>query len=150
MDHASLVALFRRIVLAGPPLLLGAGLEAGCMQFDPCPNLSDVTMTYTASPTDAGAADGGINDLIARCQASSSDCTPLCQHFVPSYQGTIKSCTSQALGDALTVRVVYTPICAGGRCPAGLAPPAHGGARDPSGAWLAASSHLEAASIDAF
>ena len=61
----------------------------------------------------------------------------------------IKSC-KLVTGDAgLAVRIVETTPC-GGRCPEGLAPPASGVARDPLGAWLAASAHLEASSIDAF
>ena len=79
MDHASLVALFRRIILAGPPLLLGVGFNVGCAS-NGCP-APDTMHTVALSQTDAGSADGGIDDLIARCQASSSDCTPLCDHF---------------------------------------------------------------------
>ncbi len=151
MDHSSLVALFRRIVLAGPPLLLGVGFNAGC--FDPCSNPpADVTETVAINQTDAGSGDGGIDDLIARCQASSSDCTPLCKQVLwqPTSQPPIKSC-ALIMGDGgLAVRIVYNYGCAGGRCPEGLAPPAFGGAGDALGAWLAANAHLEAASIDAF
>ena len=151
MDHRSLVALFRRILLAGPPLLLGVGFNAGCdIGFNPCSNISDVTKTFAVSQTDAGSADASIDDLIARCQGPLADCTPLCQQFVPYYQGTIKSCALTTVDGGLAVRTVYTPVCAGGRCPEGLAPPASRGAADPLGAWLAASAHLEAASIDAF
>jgi hypothetical protein len=150
LDHQSLVALFRRIVLAGSPLVLGIGFDAGCTQFNPCPDLSDVTMTFPANEADAGSADGGIDDLIARCQASSSDCTPLCEHFVPPYRGTIKSCAPTAADGGLAVRVVYTPVCVGGRCPEGFAPGASGGTGDALGVWLAVSAHLEAASVDAF
>ena len=146
MDHSSLVALFRRIILAGPPLLLGVGFNVGCAS-NGCP-APDTTHTVALSQTDAGWADGGIDDLIARCQASSSDCTPLCAHFAYS-PSSIKSC-QLVTGDAgLAVRIVETTFC-GGRCPEGLAAPASGVARDPLGAWLAASAHLEAASIDAF
>ena len=79
MDHSSLVALFRRIVLAGPPLLLSVGFNAGCgIGFDPCSNApADVTETLTINQTDAGSGagvvDASIDDLIARCQKSSSD-----------------------------------------------------------------------------
>ena len=74
MDHSSLVALFRRIVLAGPPLLLGVGFNAGCnVGFDPCSNPPpDVTETLAINQTDAGSGagvvDASIDDLIARCQ----------------------------------------------------------------------------------
>ena len=158
MDHSSLVALFRRIVLAGPPLLLGAGFNAGCnIGFDPCSNPpADMTETLAINQTDAGSGagvvDASIDDLIARCQKSSSDCTPLCEQVLwqPTNQPPIKSCKLITGDGGLAVRIVYNYGCVGGRCPEGLAPPASGGAEDPLGAWLAASAHLEAASIDAF
>ena len=145
MDHRSLAALFRRIVLAGPPLLLGAGFNFGCGSFGDCP-APDTTETVAVGQMDAGSVDGSIDDLIARCQASSSDCTPLCERF--AHMGA-KSCQVVMVDGGLEVRNVYANPC-GGRCPEGLAPPAHGGTGDPLGAWLAASAHLEAASIDAF
>jgi hypothetical protein len=147
VDHASLVALFRRIILAGPPLLLGVGFNVGCgIPGGDCS--PDTIQTVALNQTNVGPADSGVDDLIARCQASSSDCTPLCAHFAFS-PSLIKSCTL-VTGDAgLAVRIVETAGC-GGRCPEGLAVPASGIAGDPLGAWLAASAHLEAASIDAF
>ena len=148
MDHASLVALFRRIILAGPPLLLGVGFNVGCAS-NGCP-APDTTQTFPIRHTDAGSADGGIDDLIARCQASSSDCLPLCEHVAPYLSPTIiHSCGLVTVDGNLEVRVVSATFC-GGRCPEGLAPPASSVAGDPLGAWLAASAHLEAASIDAF
>jgi len=96
--------------------------------------------------------DGGIADLIARCQASSSDCTPLCQHVLPKSgdEPIIKSCKLVMEDGGLAVSVVYGHVCAGGRCPEGLAPAASTRAKDPLGGWLAANAHLEAASIEAF
>jgi len=155
VDHSSLVALFRRIVLAGPPLLLGVGFNVGCTEFNPCPNHpADVTKTVAINQMDAGSGDGSIDDLIARCQASSSDCTPLCTQvaaaFTTSYGEPFKSCDLVTVDGGLAVRVVYNFVCAGGRCPEGLAPPASGVSGETLGAWLAANAHLEAASIDAF
>ena len=158
MDHSSLVALFRRIVLAGPPLLLSVGFNAGCgIGFDPCSNApADVTETLTINQTDAGSGagvvDASIDDLIARCQKSSSDCAPLCEQVLwqPTNQPQIKSCKLITGDGGLAVRIVYNYGCAGGRCPEGLAAPASRGAGDALGAWLAANAHLEAASIDAF
>jgi hypothetical protein len=155
VDHSSLVALFRRIILAGPPLLLGVGFNVGCTEFNPCPNHpADVTKTLAINQMDAGAGDGSIDDLIARCQASSSDCTPLCTQvaaaFTTSYGEPFKSCDLVTVDGGLAVRVVYNFVCAGGRCPEGLAPPASGVSGETLGAWLAANAHLEAASIDAF
>jgi hypothetical protein len=156
MDHASLVALFRRIALAGPPLILGAGINLGCSQFDPCATVpSQATATVALSRLDAGSRDASIDDLIARCQASSSNCTPLCEDAlihsqIDLYQEPFKSCGLATIDGGPAVRVVYAPICAGGRCPEGLAPPTSAGARDPLGAWLAGNAYLEAASVDAF
>lgn len=155
MDHQSLVALFRRIVLAGPPLLLGAGI--GCTQFNPCSSPPpDVTEIVAIGQADAGSGagvvDASIDDLIARCQKSSSDCTPLCEQVLwqPTYQPPIKSC-QLIMGDGgLEVRIVYNHGCVGGRCPEGLAPPAPGRTGDALGAWLSANAHLEAASTAAF
>jgi hypothetical protein len=157
LDHSSLVALFRRIILAGPPLLLGTGFNVGCTQFDPCPSPPpDLTETVAIHQTDAGSGaglvDAGIDDLIARCQKSSSDCAPLCEQVLwqPTNQPAIKSC-ELIMGDGgFEVRIVYNYGCAGGRCPQGLVPPASGGRGDALGAWLAANAHLEAASIEAF
>ena len=150
MDHGSLVALFRRIVLAGPPLLLGVGFNLGCSSYGcPAPDTTQtVAVMQSATGSDTGSADASIDDLIARCQASSSDCTPLCEHFA-FWPTAIKSCKLVTGDGGLAVRIVETTPC-GGRCPEGLAPPAPGVAGDPLGAWLAASAHLEAASIDAF
>lgn len=149
MDHCSLAALFRRIILAGPPLLLGGGFIVGCGVGGACP-APDTTMTFPVSQTDAGSADGGIDALIARCQASSSDCLLLCEDVAPYLSPTtIKACGLTTVDGDLAVRIVYTNPC-GGRCPEGLAPPASSRAEDPLGTWLAASAHLEAASIDAF
>jgi hypothetical protein len=151
MDHQSLVALFRRIVLAGSPLLLGTGFNVGCM--GNCP-VSDQTESVPLHPTDLAADAGGnsatIDDLINRCQVSSSDCMPLCEDLVPLRPPFLKSCklvTTDAGG--LAAQYVYMSAC-GGRSPEGVAPPAWGVARDPLGNWLAANAHLEAASIDAF
>ena len=84
LNHQSLVALFRRMVLAGPPLLLGGAFNVGCgIGFGPCPP-PEWSETVGIQPMDAGLADGGIDNLIARCQASSSDCTPLCEHVRPN------------------------------------------------------------------
>ena len=155
MDHASLLALFRRIVLSGPPVLLAAGFNLGCSQFDPCGTVpSQATSTVAVSQLDTGSADASIDDLIARCQASSADCTALCKQAVEHgdhylYSEPFKSCGLTTVDGGLAVRVVYTPLCAGGRCPEGLARPAGGGAGDTLGAWLAANAHLEAASIEA-
>ena len=152
MDHSSLVALFRRIILAGPPLLLGVGFNVGCGS-NGCP-APDSTQTFYVYDTHTGSADGsadgGLQDLLARCQASSSDCLPLCEHLAPYlWPPDIHSCGLVMVGAELEVRVVSATPC-GGRCPEGLAPPASAVAGDPLGAWLAASAHLEAASIDAF
>jgi hypothetical protein len=146
VDHSSLVALFRRIILAGPPLLLGAGFNVGCAS-NGCP-APDTTQTVALHLTDAGSADASINDLITQCQASSSDCMPLCEHFANTPLA-IKSCKLVTGDGGLAIRIVETTFC-GGRCPEGLAPPASSGAGDALGAWLAANAHLEAASIDAF
>jgi hypothetical protein len=156
VDHSSLVALFRRIILAGPPLVLGAGINLGCSQFTPCATVpSQATTTVALSQLDAGVGDAGIDDLIARCQASASDCTPLCEDALMHsqsyfYEEPFKSCGLTTVDGGLAVRVVYTPVCAGGRCPEGLTPPTSGVARDALGAWLSANAHLEGASIDAF
>lgn len=157
MDHSSLVALFRRIVLAGPPLLLGTGFNVGCTQFDLCPNPpADQTETIAIKQTDAGSGggvlDASIDDLIARCQASSSDCIPLCEQVLwkSGEETPVKSCKLITGDSGFAVTLVYNYGCGGGRCPEGLVAPASRGARDPLGAWLAANAHLEAASVDAF
>jgi hypothetical protein len=150
LDHQTLVALFRRIILAGPPLLLGVGFYAGCSAsgFGPC---LDQTKTVAVSQMDAGLLDASIDDLVARCQASSVDCTPLCEQVFwrSGSEPTITSCELIAGDGGLAVRIGYMPPC-GGRRPEGLTPPASRVAEEPLGAWLAANAHLEAASIDAF
>ena len=156
MDHASLLALFRRILRSGPPLVLAAGFNLGCSQFDPCGTLpSQATKTVLVSQLDAGSADASRDELVARCRASSADCTALCKDAVRhgtsyDYHEPFNSCGLTTVDGGLAVHVVYTPACIGGRCPEGLARPAGGGGGDTLGAWLAASAHLEAASVDAF
>jgi hypothetical protein len=153
LDHSSLVALFRRIVLAGPPLLLGTGFSAGCVQCPGSAPVSERTETVVLSPTDLPADAGGnsvaIDELIARCQASSSDCMPLCEQLSAG-SPFLESCKLVTVDGGLEAQYVLAGHCAGGRCPEGLAAPMSPGARDPLGAWLAANAHLEAASIDAF
>ena len=155
MDHDSLVALFRRIILAGPPLLLGAGFNVGCSsQGFGCP-IPDTIQTVELNPryegSDAELIDGSVDDLIARCRASSSDCTPLCEQVLWSSgrEPTIHSCELIPVDGGLAVRMAYETPC-GGRCPEGLAPPAFVGTEDALAAWLAAGAHMEAASVHAF
>ena len=154
MDHSSLVALFRRIVLAGSPLLLGAGVNVGC---EGCPPNYNGNVTDTVSITDAIlTSDAGppfsTDELIALCQYSKDLCTPLCVRAMPWLTASeIKSCKLTTVdGGGLAVEVSHYVACVGGRCPEGLAPPASRGAADPLGGWLAANAHLEAASVDAF
>ena len=133
--------------------MLGAGFNVGCSPFN-CP-APPTTETVELSPkyegSEAGAIGASIDDLVARCQASSSDCTPLCRQVLwgPGNEPTINSCQLVPSVGGLAVRISYETFC-GGRCPRGLAHPAFGGARDQLGAWLAANALLEAASIDAF
>ena len=151
MDHASLVALFRRIVLGGSSLLLSAGLSAGCGPYgDPCPSSTrTIALQLTDAGSDGGSADASIDDLIAGCQASPAGCTALCEHF-ETYNGQfIALCKPDKVDGGIVLHIEYTAGC-GGRCPEGLAPAALRGAGHPLGAWLAASAHLEAASVDAF
>lgn len=150
MKHEALIALFRRIVLTGAPLLLGTGVHLGCM----CPgSYPDMTETVPLAPTglasDAGGNSATIDDLIARCQASSSDCMPLCEQLT-DMSPFVKSCKLVTVDGGLAAQYVYQGHCVGGRCPEGLATPAAGSAAGPLGAWLAANAYLEAASIDAF
>ncbi len=148
MDYRALGALFRRIILAGAPLL-GSGCETHTCGFVE----QDVTVPVNVVPTDAGRMDGGVADLVARCQASASDCNVLCLRQVPQAQAAqLRKCELVALDEGgVAVHVVYVPYCVGGRCPPGLAAPtAAAHASSPLGAWLAACAHLEAASIDAF
>ncbi len=153
MDHASLLALFRRIVRSGPPLILAAGFNVGCSGV--CGDVpSQATATVAVSQLDAGTADASIGDLVARCQASSANCTPLCKqalaHEHDHTDQPYKSCGLTTADGQLSVRVVYAFVCVGGRRPEGLVRPAGGGAGETLGGWLAANAHLEAASIDAF
>lgn len=146
MDHDSLAALFRRIVIAGAPLL------SACSSNGYCPR--DIEMTYPAPavPTDAATPDGSAADLISRCQAAASDCTALCEHVIGrSPDGyVLKECGLVTTDDGPAVHVVYAPKCVGGRSPECLAAPALTAASSPLGAWMAMCAHLEEASIAAF
>jgi hypothetical protein len=144
MEYDALGALFRRIVLASAPLL-GAACDSHT-----CRN-PDIEEAYVLQ-ADAGGADGGFPDLIARCEADASDCGALCAQIVSMPQAVhVKQCERIAFdGGGLGVRVVYMHPCVGGRAPAGFLPAASAGAPDPLGRWLATCAQLEAASIDAF
>lgn len=151
MDHDSLVVLFRRIILASSPFLSGGCSSGNPGGLPPCP--SDQQTTRPVVEDDAGQVDGGISDLVARCQASSADCTPLCERVLNGTgpaNGQIKRCELMGADGGLTVHIVYAPYCLGGRRPEGLAADGAAPARSALGDWLAASAHLEAASIDAF
>ena len=68
MDHDALITLFRRLTLAGAPMLV-----AGCGALGTggeCPPEQDTTTTVSvaslqqdAAVIDAGSADGGLEDL---------------------------------------------------------------------------------------
>ena len=79
----------------------------------------DVTVPVNVVPTDAARMDGGVADLVARCQASASDCNVLCLRQVPQAQAAqLKKCELVALDEGgVAVHVVYVPYCVGGRCP---------------------------------
>ena len=145
MDYRALGALFRRIILTGAPIL-----SAGCSSNYGCPPPNgNVTVPVNVVPTDAATTDGGLADLVQRCQASPASCDELCQHAT-GRAAPFEKCELVNLdGGGVAVHVVYKQYCVGGRCPDGLAPALAGGA-DPLGIWLAACAHLEAASIDAF
>lgn len=155
MDHDSLLALFRRIVLATTPLLAG-----GCgPDYGYCPPDQEITLPVGSVVTDAGVGDagspvdGGIDDLVARCQAAAANCLPLCAATLSKLKpagANIKQCELVTGGTGLAVHVVYADYCLGGRRPEGLAVGTARGEPSPLGAWLAATAHLEAASIDAF
>lgn len=108
MDQSRLVAPRRRIILVGT-LLLGVGFNVGCSgQCQPAYQ----TQTFPISPTEAGAGDASIDDLIARCQASSSDCTPLCDKVLPTGDVlSIKSCGLVTVDGGPAVRVVWASFC---------------------------------------
>jgi hypothetical protein len=112
MDRSSLVALFRRIIAAGSPLLLAGGLITGCTSYGNCP--TSQTVTYPVSQGDAGSPEGGIDDLLARCQASAADCMPLCEQLTPSVgasPGEITSCKLVTSDGGVAVRVTYVNYC---------------------------------------
>ena len=112
MDHCSLAALFRRTICAALPLLFGGALITGCTRYGNCPTTQ--TVTYPISQDDAGSADAGIDALLARCQASSTDCMPLCEKVTPSVgvqPGEITSCGLVTSDGGVAVRVVYVNNC---------------------------------------
>jgi hypothetical protein len=62
LDNHSLLVLFRRLAVAGSPLLVG-----GCSPINACPPRGEATTTVSlaslqadAGPADAGAGDGGL------------------------------------------------------------------------------------------
>jgi hypothetical protein len=151
VDHASLAALFRRILLASAPILSG-GCFSTSTNTTGCP-AGEMHRTIVVAEAGDGGVDASIEDLLARCQASATDCLPLCERALSSTtspNGQIKGCSLVTVDGGLAVQVAYTPVCLGGRRPEGLAPGLPCGDPSPLGAWLAATAHLEAASIDAF
>lgn len=147
MDHDSLAALFRRILLAGAPLLSACSGNNGY-----CPPKMEMTLAAPAAPTDAGTPDGSAADLLSRCEASASDCTALCERVISSPPGSyvLTQCELVTADGGPAVHVAYAPKCLGGRSPERLAAPTLATGSSPLGAWLAACAHLEAASIAAF
>jgi len=148
VDHDFLRGLLRRIALASAPFLAG-----GCV-IPPCPSRQQRTLPVVSDSTGAGSVDGGIEDLIARCQASAADCIPLCERVLRDWSGgggqSVHECELVMDNGGFAVNVDYTPVCGSGRRPEGLAASTPTGRGSALGVWLAASAHLEAASIDAF
>ena len=154
MDQKSLAALIRRFVLVG-----AAAFSGDCLS--PTYNCGAIPQTATiplmgagdggyVAGGDAGAADGGIDDLVARCQAPIADCVPLCQALVPGGPWNFLDCQLVASDGGLVVQADYEYRCLGGRRSEGLRGYEADRARSAVGGWLARTAHLEAASVDAF
>jgi hypothetical protein len=105
VDYSSLRALFRRIISVGPLLLLGGSLIAGCSAGEGCKLNNTTTGTF---PVREGAYSGvaSVDALLARCQASPTDCMPLCAAVAPSPEA-ISSCALTPSDGSAAVSVVY-------------------------------------------
>lgn len=147
--------LLRRIALGLPLLTLGCTETTGGGR---CPD------PIAVREHDVTSAQ--LDGILSGARDYVSECDTVCREFdvygVPPEAGidagaladggrylsnTRATCTQ---ADAGTPRIVctYTPICIGGRAPAGFAP-ASGLANDVAG-WLARAAHLERASVRAF
>ncbi len=111
MDHRSLVALFRRIVSVGPLLLLAGSLNTGCARAPGCNAPSTTTGTFSV-PEGAYRGDASVDTLLARCQASATDCMPLCEAVAPSPDA-ISSCALAPSDGGFAVNVVYVWLFCG-------------------------------------
>lgn len=106
---------------AGWTAVVLAILVGGCGPRDPCgpnPNQEAIVSITMASDggyvagDDAGAVDGGLDDLVARCQASPSDCIPLCERLLPGYWQ-FTSCRIVSIDGGLAVQADYMFRCLG-------------------------------------
>lgn len=151
MDHDALAALFRRIVIAGFPMLAGClGCPIEVSRNVPLPEVADGG--DASDRADGGVlGDGGIDEAAARCRASADDCQAFCDAWVLQlgYYNEVKSCERTADGGVYAVEIKYTTPCAGRR-PEGLLAAGADACCEPVGGWLAKAAHLEAASVDAF
>lgn len=132
--HGPLLSIFA-VVLGGCP----------CVGFDDTPE--EVTEEFTATEEEVEPFKGPDGELAP--EACEELCTPLigvepdsCEllSYDPEYtEAYLFECTG-----------TVTPICVGGRRPAGLASSGAAEGADPVGRWLAETAHLEAASVPAF
>jgi hypothetical protein len=108
VNHFSLLSRFRRIALAGP-LLLGGAFNLGCTtKVVGCP-ATETTQTIDLSQASPAWLDAS-SDVITPCQASPSDCMPLCERL--AYWPTmINSCKRIAVDGGLVVEIAETPPC---------------------------------------
>ncbi|HXI57104.1 MAG TPA: ferritin-like domain-containing protein [Polyangia bacterium] len=146
MDHDTIAAFFRRVIIGTFPLLIGGRR--------PCPPV-DLNVPVSATGSFDGGIngwEGGLDDVAARCAVSATDCEAYCKAVLYRYDvlSNVNKCERQTIDGGLGVHIVGTPGCVGGRRPEGLLATVQAGSDDSVGRWLGEAAHLEAASVDAF
>jgi hypothetical protein len=107
------VRILRAAILAAAVIAAGCGSPIKC---DSHP-MMDVTVPIAAlpDPADAGAADGGIQDLVDACQMlrGSGACVTLCQLAVgPENSRYIHTCELTTADGGVAVHAIASGSCA--------------------------------------
>ena len=102
------------VVFLSVVVLAAAMVTPACFSGYSCDrSQTELTIPVSAlwDPADGGAADGGVQDLVSRCQASATDCLPLCQRATNSGYLYFNTCELVSTDAGLAVHVVYPTPC---------------------------------------
>ena len=140
-----------RAIARGAPIGGIVLLSAGCWSTGgDCAPRRDVSFAITAEQA-AGAMLAASDAGVGSDGGSAPSCELLCQrHESLRALEEVRACSVVSGEAGFAIECTTQIFCVGGRQPAGLLAARGGPTASPVGAWLAASAHLERASVPAF